>query len=53
MRAVIETAFPSPDEVAIVLIGDAAELREQVGRFGPITGMSLTHPDFDGDVRPA
>jgi predicted Zn-dependent peptidase len=53
MQAVIETAFPSPDEVAIVLIGDAAELREQVGRYGPITEMSLTHPDFDGDVRPA
>jgi hypothetical protein len=39
--------------VAIVLIGDAAELREQVGRYGPITQMPLTHSDFDGDARPA
>jgi len=53
MQAVIEDAFPPPDEVAIVLIGDAAELREQVGRYGPITEMPLTHSDFDGDARPA
>ena len=53
MRAVIETAFPPADEVAIVLIGDAAELREQVGRYGPITEMPLTHSEFDGDARPA
>ena len=26
---------------------DAAELREQVGRYGPITHMPLTQPDFD------
>jgi predicted Zn-dependent peptidase len=53
MQSVIETAFPPPDEVAIVLIGDAAELREQVGRYGPITEMPLTHSDFDGNARPA
>jgi zinc protease len=53
MRAVIETAFPAPDEVAIVLIGDAAELREHVGRYGPVTEMALTHPDFDGDTAAA
>jgi len=53
MQSVIETAFPPPDEVAIVLIGDAAELREQVGRYGPIIEMPLTHSDFDGDARPA
>ncbi len=53
MRAVIDTAFPGPDEVAIVLIGDAAALREEVGRYGPVTEMSLTHPDFTGDSSPA
>jgi zinc protease len=47
MQAVIDTAFPSPEAVAIVLIGDAAELRDQVGRYGPITHMPLTQPDFD------
>jgi predicted Zn-dependent peptidase len=47
MQAVIDTAFPSPAAVAIVLIGDAAALRDQVGRYGPITEMPLTQPDFD------
>jgi zinc protease len=53
MREVIDTAFPSPDAVAIVLIGDAAKLRDQVGRYGPITAMPLTQPDFDGGARSA
>jgi len=50
IRGVIDTAFPAPDDVAIVLIGDAAELREQVARYGPVTEMPLTHPDFDGET---
>ena len=50
MQAVIDTAFPSPDEVAIVLIGDAAELRGQIGGYGPITQMPLTQPDFDEEA---
>jgi zinc protease len=53
MREVIDTAFPSPDAVAVVLIGDAAKLRDQVGRYGPITAMPLTQPDFDGEARSA
>lgn len=53
MQAVIDTAFPSPDEVAIVLIGDAAALREQARRYGPVTEFPLTDPDFDGDARSA
>ncbi len=50
MQAVIDTAFPSPDEVAIVLIGDAERLREEVGRYGPVTEVPLTRPDFDEGV---
>lgn len=53
MQSVIQTAFPSADEVAIVLIGDAQLLRDQVDRYGPITEMPLTQPDFDEDARPA
>lgn len=53
MRSVIDAAFPSPAEVAIVLIGDAAELRDEVGRYGPVTHMPLTQPDFDGEARSA
>lgn len=48
IHSVIDTAFPSPDNVAIVLIGDAEVLREQVRRYGPVTETALTHPDFDG-----
>jgi zinc protease len=52
MQAVIETAFPSPEAVAIVLIGDAAELREQLSGYGPITHMPLTQPDFGEERGP-
>jgi len=47
VQSVIETAFPDPDAVAIVLIGDAAALRDEVRRYGPITEMPLIQPDFD------
>ena len=47
VQSVIETAFPAPDAIAIVLIGDAAALRGEVGRYGPITEMPLIQPDFD------
>ena len=50
MQAVIDTAFPSPEEVAIILIGDAAELRERAKSYGPVTEMPLTQPDFDEDA---
>jgi predicted Zn-dependent peptidase len=50
IHSVIDTAFPSADNVAIVLIGDADALREHVRRYGPVTEMALTHPDFDGAV---
>jgi zinc protease len=46
MQSVIDTAFPSPDAVAMVVIGDATELREQVSGYGPITHMPLTQGDF-------
>jgi predicted Zn-dependent peptidase len=45
-RQVIDEAFPSPDALAIVLVGDAARIREQVAGFGSITEMTLTQPAF-------
>jgi len=47
-RSVIEQAFPAADSLAIVLIGDAARVREQVKGYGPITEVALTRPAFDG-----
>jgi predicted Zn-dependent peptidase len=46
-REVIDEAFPAPDAVAIVLVGDAAKIREQVAGYGTITDMTLTQPAFD------
>ena len=47
LHRVIEDAFPSPQTTAIVVIGAAAELREQIGRYGPMEQMPLTQPDFE------
>lgn len=45
-RSVIEQAFPVPEAVAIVLIGDATRLSDQLAEYGPVTRMPLTQPDF-------
>lgn len=45
-RQVIDEAFPSPDALAIVLVGDAAKIREQVAGYGAITDMTLMQPAF-------
>jgi predicted Zn-dependent peptidase len=45
-RTVIDQAFPSADSLAIVLIGDAAKIREQIGGYGPVSEIPLTHPAF-------
>lgn len=50
-RSVIDRAFPDPDSVAIVLIGDAARIREQVAAYGPVTEIPLTRPAFNSDAR--
>ena len=45
-HAVIQQAFPSADRLAIVLIGDAAKIRQQIARYGPVTEIPLTQPAF-------
>ena len=44
--AVTADAFPRPADLAIVLIGDAAKIREVAARYGQVTEMKLTDPDF-------
>jgi zinc protease len=51
MQGVIDRAFPSPQQLAIVLIGDAAELRDQVAGYGPVTQLPLTEPEFGWSFR--
>jgi zinc protease len=50
-RQVIDEAFPSPEALAIVLVGDAAKIREQVAGYGTITDMALIKPAFDPAAR--
>jgi zinc protease len=45
-RGVIDHAFPSNDDLVIVLIGDAEKIREVASRYGEVTEMPLTHPSF-------
>jgi zinc protease len=45
-RRVIDEAFPSPDSLAIVLVGDASKIRKQAEGYGPVTDMTLTQPSF-------
>lgn len=44
--AVIDSAFPAPEDLDIVLIGDAARIRDAVAKFGPLTTLPLAAPDF-------
>ncbi len=46
-RRVIDEAFPSPDGVAIVLVGDATRIRDHAKSYGLVTDMTLTQPSFD------
>jgi zinc protease len=44
--AVTADAFPRPKDLVIVLIGDAARIREAAQKYGPVTEMKLSDPDF-------
>jgi len=44
--AVTADAFPRPTDLAIVLIGDAAKIREMAAKYGQVTEMKISHPDF-------
>lgn len=45
-RATIEGTFPKSSDLVIVLIGDAARIRDDVRRYGPVTEMKFTDPRF-------
>ena len=45
-RAVIERTFPASGDLAMVLIGDAARIRDEVRKYGPVTEMKITDPRF-------
>lgn len=44
--AVTADAFPRPADLVMVLIGDAAKIRDVAQKYGPVTEMKLSDPDF-------
>jgi hypothetical protein len=45
-RTTIDASFPASADLAMVLIGDAARIRNDVRKYGPVTEMKLTDPRF-------
>ena len=45
-RAVIDRSFPRSRDLAVVLIGDAARVRDAARKLGPVTEMKITDPRF-------
>lgn len=46
IAAVIADVYPSSDDVALILIGDAAQIRDAVSKYGPLTEMSISETRF-------
>lgn len=46
VRATLDRDFPRSTDLAMVVIGDAAEIRDTVAKYGPLTEMKLTEPSF-------
>ena len=44
--AVTADAFPRPSDLVIVLVGDAAKIRETAAKYGTVTEMKISDPDF-------
>ena len=44
--AVINEVYPGRDDLVFVLLGDAAQIRESITRYGSVTEMSITEPQF-------
>jgi predicted Zn-dependent peptidase len=44
--AVTADAFPRPADLVMVLVGDAAKIRDAVAKYGPVTELKLSDPDF-------
>ena len=49
--AVTADAFPRPDDLVMVLIGDAAKIREGVAKYGTVTEFQLSDTDFAPTAR--
>jgi predicted Zn-dependent peptidase len=45
-RRIIDEIYPTRDEMVLVLIGDADEIREIAAMYGDVTEMSISEPRF-------
>jgi predicted Zn-dependent peptidase len=45
-KRVIDEVFPSSAQLAIVVVGNAAALRDGLRKYGPVTEMKLADPTF-------
>lgn len=46
VATVIADVYPARDDLVFVLLGDADEIREAVTKYGSVTEMSITEPQF-------
>ena len=46
VRRTIETAFPTSGNLAMVMIGNAAQIRDRVRKYGAVTEMKIMDPSF-------
>ena len=45
-RTTIDASFPRSGDLAMVLVGDAAAIRDAAKKYGPVTDMKITDPWF-------
>ncbi len=50
---VIDDIYPADGELVFVILGDAAEIRDAVSRYGAMSELSITDPVFAVPVMPA
>ena len=46
IKPVIDGVYPALDDLVFVLIGDAELIRDSITKYGPVTEMSITEPNF-------
>lgn len=46
VAAVIDGVYPATEDVVLVLLGDAEQIRDAVTQYGPVTEMAITGPSF-------
>lgn len=46
VQSVITSVYPQPDNLVMVIIGDAEMIRNDIAKYGPVTEMSITESRF-------